>query len=69
MFVQSAIMPRSFVSRDSVSPMQRMEGTLHMEKTQEYNLSLGASAHDQMVAAKSTRRASISIRRPAKDEG
>ena len=33
-----------------------------MEKTQAYNLSLGPSKHDQLVAVTSTRRASVTHR-------
>ena len=40
-----------------------------MEKTQAYNLSLGASAHDCMAAVTSTRRASVVDIRPGKDQG
>eukprot|EP00964_Phaeocystis_antarctica_P114720 scaffold78667_cov36-Phaeocystis_antarctica.AAC.2 len=39
-----------------------------MEKTQAYNLSLGASTHDLKVTVTSTRRASIADQRSGKDQ-
>ena len=40
-----------------------------LEKTQAYNLSLGASTHDIMVTVTSTRRASIADMRSGKGQG